>query len=145
MQEIQTDLLLAVRLVVAVILGGLVGYERERLGKKAGIRVYGAVCLGACSFALIGLHATNIDDNSRIIANIVTGVGFLGAGVIMHGGDRVSGLTTAATLWAMASVGVAVAYDHFTIAAVTTSMIYFLLAIGRASWFSKEVRKSLPK
>lgn len=141
MQEIQTDLLLAVRLVVAAILGGLVGYERERLGKEAGIRTYAAVCLGACSFTLVGLHISNIEDNSRIIANIITGIGFLGAGIIFRGTEKISGLTTAATLWAMASVGVAVAYSHFTIAAVTSFIIYLLLAIGRFKWFSKLRRK----
>lgn len=141
MQEIQGDLLLAIRLVVAALLGGLVGLERERLGKEAGIRTYAAVTLGACAFTLIGLHISNIEDNSRIIANIITGIGFLGAGIIFRGTEKISGLTTAATLWAMASVGVAVAYGHYTIAAVTSIIIYLLLAIGRFKWFARLRRK----
>ena len=144
-QEISTDLWLALRLVVASILGGLVGYERERIGKEAGIRTYAAVCMGACSFTLIGLHIPNVGDSSRIIANIVTGIGFLGAGIIFRGTEKISGLTTAATLWAMASVGVAVAYAHFTIAIVTSAILYLLLAISRFKWFTKIKRKSQPK
>lgn len=141
MNEIQNDLILVIRLVVAAVLGGLVGLERERLGKEAGIRTYAAVTLGACSFTLIGLHISGIGDNSRIISNIVTGIGFLGAGIIFRGTEKISGLTTAATLWAMASVGVAVAYGHFTIAAVTSVLIYALLAIGRFKWFAKLGRR----
>lgn len=144
MNEVQSDLLLAVRLIIAAILGGLVGYERERLGKEAGIRTYAAVTLGACSFTLIGLHLVNTGDNTRIIANIVTGIGFLGAGIIFRGIEKISGLTTAATLWAMASVGVAVAYGHFTIAIVTSLILYLLLSIGRFKWFTK-LRRKPPK
>ena len=143
--EISSDLLLVVRLIVAALLGGLVGFERERIGKEAGIRTYAAVCLGACSYTLIGLHIPNVGDSSRIIANIVTGIGFLGAGIIFRGTEKISGLTTAATLWAMASVGVAVAYSHFTIAIGTSLLIYFLLAIGRFKWFTKIKRKPQPK
>ncbi len=144
MNEIQTDLLLALRLFIAAVLGGLVGFERERIGKEAGIRTYAAVTLGACSFTLIGLHIASPQDNTRIIANIVTGIGFLGAGIIFRGIEKVSGLTTAATLWAMASVGVAVAYGHFTIAIVTSLILYLLLSIGRFKWFSK-LRRKPPK
>lgn len=143
MNEIQNDLLLTIRLVVAAMLGALVGLERERIGKEAGIRTYAAVTLGACSFTLIGLHISGIEDNSRIIANIVTGIGFLGAGIIFRGTEKISGLTTAATLWAMASVGVAVAYGYYTIASVTSILIYLMLAIGRFKWFAK-IRRNPP-
>lgn len=141
MQEIQFDLALVIRLLIAAILGGVVGYEREHLGKEAGIRTYAAVTLGACSFSLIGLHISGIEDNSSIIANIVTGIGFLGAGIIFRGTEKISGLTTAATLWAMASVGVAVAYGHFTIAVITSILIYLLLSISRFKWFARLKRK----
>lgn len=143
-KEINSDLLLVFRLIVAALLGGLVGFERERIGKEAGIRTYAAVCLGACSYTLIGLHIPNVGDSSRIIANIVTGIGFLGAGIIFRSTEKISGLTTAATLWSMGSVGVAVAYAHFTIAIGTSGLIYLLLAIGRFKWFSKIKRKPPP-
>lgn len=123
------ELAMAFRAVVAAVLGGVVGLERERHGHDAGIRTYGAVSLGACTFGLVSMHAlgTNAID-TRIAAQVVTGVGFLGAGVIMREKGRTVGLTTAATVWSTASIGLAMAFGMYLLASLTTLIIFFLLA-----------------
>jgi putative Mg2+ transporter-C (MgtC) family protein len=123
------EALMAVRVVLAVILGGLVGMEREWHGKEAGIRTYGAVALGACVFALISSHVSGGNNPHVIAAGVVTGIGFLGAGVIMREGGTVVGLTTAATLWATASAGLATGYGMYTIAVLVSLFVFFLLAV----------------
>ena len=92
------ELLFAVRAIIAALLGALVGWERERHGSHAGIRTYAAISLGACVFGLISSHVSASADPSRIAAQVVTGVGFLGARVILREQGRITGLTTAATL-----------------------------------------------
>lgn len=125
----QLELVMAFRALLAAFLGGIVGFERERHGQDAGIRTYGAVALGACVFGLVSMHAlggTNID--TRIAAQVVSGVGFLGAGVIMRENGKVSGLTTAATVWASASIGLAMSFGMYLLGILTTGIIFFLLA-----------------
>jgi putative Mg2+ transporter-C (MgtC) family protein len=95
----ETDFELILRVLLAVFLGGLIGWERERHGISAGIRTYGGIALGACVFGIVSLNISGADP-SRIAAQVATGVGFLGAGVIFRQDRYVSGLTTAATLWA---------------------------------------------
>ena len=88
------------RLLIAVVLGALVGYERERAGKPAGVRTHDMVSLGAALFAVVSLHGFGeASDPARVAAQIVTGIGFLGAGAILHQRGNVQGLTTAASLW----------------------------------------------
>ncbi|WP_369015568.1 MgtC/SapB family protein, partial [Escherichia coli] len=89
------------------MLGAIIGWQREHHGREAGIRTYMAASLGACAF---GLVSNAIGDQGRISAGIVTGVGFIGAGIILRDAGRVTGLTTAATLWASAAVGLSAAY-----------------------------------
>ena len=93
----------AIRLTLALLAGVLIGLEREWRQKNAGIKTNALVALGAAGFALIS------DEESRIVANVVTGIGFIGAGVIMHRGLTVQGVTTAATLWANAAMSLAIA------------------------------------
>ena len=102
--EIQPDLEIFARVVIAFLLGALIGWERERHGISAGIRTYGAISLGACVFGVLSLSVTNADQ-SRIAAQIVTGIGFLGAGTIIREREGVKGLTTAASLWVVAAIG----------------------------------------
>ena len=116
------------QVVVAAVLGALVGWQRERVHQEAGIRTFAAVSLGACVFGLI------TPGDTRIAAQIVTGIGFIGAGVIMRGRAHVHGLTTAAALWATASVGTAVAYGRLILAAVVAVLIVALLAIPTKKW-----------
>jgi putative Mg2+ transporter-C (MgtC) family protein len=123
------EALMALRTVIAALLGGLIGWEREQHGREAGIRTYAAVALGACVFGLVSSHVTGATDPTRIAAGVVTGVGFLGAGVILREQGRVAGLTTAATIWATASVGLAVAYGMYVLGVLATLIIFALLAL----------------
>lgn len=111
------------RVLVATILGALVGWQRERVHQEAGIRTFAAVALGACVFGVIA------PGDTRIAAQIVTGIGFLGAGVIMRGRAHVHGLTTAAALWATASIGLVIAYGRMILGGVVAVVLLALLAI----------------
>ena len=120
--------MMAFRVLVAVALGGLIGYEREWHGREAGISTYGAVALGACVFALISTHVTGGNNPHVIAAGVVPGIGFLGAGVIMRDQGTIAGLTTAATLWSTASVGLATGYGMYLLASLTAVIVFGLLA-----------------
>ncbi|MBI3575517.1 MAG: MgtC/SapB family protein [Gammaproteobacteria bacterium] len=123
------EALMALRALAAVVLGALIGWEREQHGREAGIRTCAAVSFGACVFGLVSAHVTGTSDPSRIAVGMVTGVGFLGAGVILREQGRVAGLTTAATIWATASVGLAIAYGMYLLGTLTTLIIFGLLAL----------------
>lgn len=127
----QQDAFLALRVLIAAVLGGLVGWQREHMGIEAGVRTFAAVSLGACVFGLISqIYA----GDTRISAQVVTGIGFLGAGVIVRGRGHVHGLTTAAALWATASVGLAVAYGRLVLGALVAVILFVLLAIPLKKW-----------
>jgi putative Mg2+ transporter-C (MgtC) family protein len=113
------------------VLGGLIGWQREHVGIEAGVRTFAAVSLGACVFGLISqIYA----GDTRISAQVVTGIGFLGAGVIVRGRGHVHGLTTAAALWATASIGLAVAYDRPLLGVLVAMILFVLLAIPFKKW-----------
>ncbi len=99
-----SDVEMAVRLLVGVLLGFIIGFERQWRHRAAGLQTSGLVATGSALFALIGPSLTGQPD-ARIVANIVTGVGFLAGGVILKEGMSVSGLNTAATMWATAAIG----------------------------------------
>src|SRR5271154_4944762 len=94
------------RLVLALACGALIGVERQWRQKKAGLRTNVLVAIGACAFVLFAYRLTPVGDATRMAGQVVTGIGFLGAGVIMHEGVNVHGLNTAATLWCSAAVGI---------------------------------------
>lgn len=125
----KTEMMMAAQATLAAFLGGLIGWEREQHGREAGIRTYAAVCLGACVFALVSSHVPGLGDKTRIAAQVVSGVGFLGAGVILRDQGRVTGLTTAGTLWATAAVGLAIAFNMFALGILTALIIFGLLAL----------------
>lgn len=129
----KSEALMALRAVLALLLGGLVGWEREWHGREAGIRTYGAVSLGACVFALLSNHITTGNNPHVIAAGVVTGIGFLGAGVIMRGQGGVIGLTTAATLWATASIGMAAGYGMYTLSVLVAVLVFGLLVLHHIS------------
>lgn len=133
-----TDFEMFFRIIVACLLGCLIGWERERHRNivSAGIRTYGAISLGACAFGLMGLYMVD-SDPARIAAQVVTGIGFLGGGIIFRQGDYVTGLTTAATLWATAAVGLAVSMGLYLTAFMTAILIFLLLYLPRMSWWKK--------
>lgn len=126
----QLEGLLLIRTLVAAMLGALVGWERERRGTEAGIRTHIIVCVGACTFALVSNHIPGAEP-ARIASQIVVGIGFLGAGVIINQRGAVSGLTTAAAIWATAAVGVAIAFGMYLLAIATAVIIFGTLALKR--------------
>lgn len=128
MNELDFYIITAERLVLAAFLGGIIGYEREKTHHDAGLRTHMLVCMGACLMVLISLYIKNVHaigiphDPSRIAAGVITGVGFLGAGAIMKDQGRTHGLTTAATIWISAALGLAVGVG-FTIGALFSVII----------------------
>lgn len=122
------ELQMAVRVVAAAGLGGFVGWERHWHGREAGIRTYAAVSVGACVYALISTHVTGGNNPHVVPAGVVTGIGFLGAGVIVRENGNIAGLTTAATLWATASVGLAVGYGMYMLGVLVSLIVFGLLA-----------------
>ena len=123
-----TETTMIIRILLATLLGSIIGFQREHTGSKAGLRTYAIVTLGSCCFGLIAIFI-NSPDAVKITAQIVTGVGFLGAGVIIREEGHVTGLTTAATLWAASGVGVAAAYGMYMLAVIATIIILGLLSI----------------
>lgn len=128
----------AARAFLATLLGAIVGIERQWHGSEAGARTFGAVALGACVFSLVSSHAPGAPDPTRIAAGIVSGIGFLGAGVILGDQGRVRGLTTAATLWSTAAIGMAVAWGMYVLATLTTVLVFGLLAVHHAPGWRRE-------
>ena len=122
-----------VQVLVAALLGGLIGLEREWRGRDAGLRTNMLIAMGSCLFTVISIHGFPLQgsaaqDTARVAAQIVTGVGFLGAGALIHTGSHTKGLTTAATIWMVAAIGMAVGIQAYALA-IFTSVI--LLAILR--------------
>lgn len=116
------------RIGIAILIGGLIGAEREFRDKSAGLRTLTLICVGSCLFTLVSLLLTN-GTADRIASNIVTGIGFLGAGVIFKGDRGVNGLTTAATIWATAAIGMAIGNGLYIVAAVTTACVLIVLSL----------------
>ncbi len=130
---------LCVRIAIAVGLSMLIGFERERSGQAAGLRTHMLVGLGAALFTVLSLFAFGEGDQGRVAAQIVTGIGFLGAGAIIQrrNSNHPHGLTTAAGVWATAAVGMASGAGLFVIAAFTTVLIVFVL--GALAWLSDRI------
>jgi putative Mg2+ transporter-C (MgtC) family protein len=124
-----------IQLVLAVVLGGLIGLEREFKKKEAGLQTYSLVALGSCIFTVISfklfyffLSTANISfDPSRVIQAVAVGIGFIGAGVIFRQSSGTVGLTTAAGLWVAASVGIAVGSEFYFLAIAGTFLVLFVL------------------
>ena len=125
------------RLLAAVLAGGFIGLERQRSKKSAGIRTNTLVAMGACMYVLISVSLSGQDgtDPSRIIGQIVTGIGFLGAGVIIHHKGSVQGLTTAATVWCSAALGSLAGLGLFWETLICTVAIWFVNTAFKTDWF----------
>ena len=131
-----SDLEMLVRLCTAAALGSLIGFERERLLWAAGIRTHMLVCVGSCLIMIVSqygfAHALTqnnvVLDPSRVAAQVVSGIGFLGAGAILARGEIVKGLTTAASIWTVAAVGLAVGGGLYLAASASTVIILIILA-----------------
>ena len=124
------EIVMILRLVLAAVLGGIIGFQRERTGKEAGLRTNILICSGAALITVVSIYGFPGSDPSRIAAGIVTGIGFLGAGVILHrSGGEVAGLTTAATIWAVAAIGLAAGAGLYVISVVATALTLAVLFI----------------
>ncbi|MGI6704828.1 MAG: MgtC/SapB family protein [Clostridia bacterium] len=124
-----------VRILLACFLGGLIGIERESLHRPAGFRTHMLVCMGSALIMVTGEyvfrnfhHLTNMDP-TRLGAQVVSGIGFLGAGTIIKEGGSVRGLTTAASLWAVSCVGLAVGAGFYWVAMAASAVIYIILVV----------------
>ncbi|HEY1021175.1 MAG TPA: MgtC/SapB family protein [Flavisolibacter sp.] len=110
------------QLLYVVVVGGLIGAEREYRSKSAGFRTMILICLGSYLFTTFSI-AIGGSETDRIAANIVTGIGFLGAGVIFRSGDRINGITTAAAIWAVAALGMGIADGFYKLVGVATAIV----------------------
>jgi len=128
-----TDGQIILRLILSVFLSGFIGLERQLHRRTAGLRTHILVCLGSCLIMLTSLYVFDIYKNSvpldpaRIAAGVITGIGFLGAGTIMRDRERVRGLTTAASLWVVAGIGLAVGCGFWKAAVFTAALALMVL------------------
>ncbi|HEU5182238.1 MAG TPA: MgtC/SapB family protein [Candidatus Polarisedimenticolia bacterium] len=120
---------------LAIVCGGIIGVERELKRKSAGFRTNILICLGSCYFMEVSLLAAAVagegrpGDPGRVAAQVVTGIGFLGAGTIIQSRGQIAGLTTAALIWSVASVGLLVGLAHYVLALIATALIFLTLTI----------------
>jgi putative Mg2+ transporter-C (MgtC) family protein len=117
------------KILFAILIGGLIGAEREFHNKAAGFRTLIFICLGATLFTILSIRISDRGDPARIAAQIVTGVGFIGAGVIMRDAGRIQGITTAATIWLIAALGVGIGMGQYALAGASTFAISMVLWI----------------
>lgn len=128
----EQDIWYILQILLAIVLGAILGIQRERWGKWAGPRTYALVCAGSALFTLLSRNF--FTNNPAVIAgSIVTGIGFLGAGTILHRENRVEGLTTAAGLWMAAAIGMTVGVERYILASITTLIILLVLMIDDKS------------
>lgn len=134
-----------IRMLAATAAGGALGMERESSNKSAGLRTHTLVAVSACIFTLISLRVVDdggSGDPTRVVGQIVTGIGFLGAGVILHRGANVQGLTTAATIWSSAALGCLAAFGYYWELLAATVLIIFVNTVFKKAdiWFRKNPR-----
>lgn len=141
---------ISARLLLAALIGGACGWEREKVGRAAGLRTYMMVAIGSAGFTMAGIEllggtgsggANANYDPTRVLAGIVTGIGFLGAGTIIQTGGKVTGLTTAAGLWTVAAAGAACgagAYRLAVVLAVFTVVVLAALKVVEHRWISSK-------
>jgi putative Mg2+ transporter-C (MgtC) family protein len=135
------------KLALAVILGGAIGIEREIKAKPAGLRTNILICIGACLLTDVSvrigyINGVRVGDPARLAAQIVSGIGFLGAGTILQGGGVVTGLTSAATIWVVAALGIAIGAGFYIEAAGAGALVTIVLAwLGRVEHKIRRVRR----
>jgi putative Mg2+ transporter-C (MgtC) family protein len=139
----QTQADLALRLTAGVVFGAIIGFERELHRQPAGFRTHSLVALGAALFTIVGAFgwAGDTVDPTRIAAQIVSGIGFIGAGTILQWRGSVRGLTTAASLWSVAAVGMAAGAGMYVIAGAATVLIVVVLAL--LDWVEEWAKRRL--
>ncbi len=120
-----------IRILLAFFLGGIIGYERERGDKPAGLRTHILVSLASAQFTILSFYAFPGSDPSRVASYVVAGIGFIGAGTIIQSRNTVIGVTTAASLWVAASIGMACGIGFYLAAIVVTIISFVTLRLGR--------------
>ena len=125
------ELEMVLRVLLAMVLGGVIGFQRGKAEKPAGMRDIILICSGAALFTVISIYGFASDEQARVAAGIVAGIGFLGAGAIIRRGEGgvVKGLTTATTIWVTAGIGMAAGAGMYIIASVTTLLVLVVLLI----------------
>ena len=140
--DLHTNLVILFRIILAVVLSFAPGVERELTGKFAGLRTHILVCLGACVFTILSIYGFNMyapdgsvatqNDPARIAAQVITGIGFIGAGTVMRNGGNVFGITTAATLWMCAAIGMCCGCGEYIVAIIASlATLLVLVSIRR--------------
>lgn len=139
--ELSIILSVAIKIIVATICGGIIGWDRERKNKVAGLRTNILICVGSAIFTIGSFYTASLygADPTRIISTIVTGMGFLGGGVIMKEGDRIIGITTAAFIWVCSAIGILAGMGMFIIPIVLTFGLLFL------SYLFEKVEKNMKR
>src|SRR4030095_5206533 len=137
---------IVLRLLLAMVCGGAIGFERELSRKAAGLRTNVLICMGAALYMIVSRHiggGAPYTDPARLVAQVVTGIGFLGAGVILQSRGSIIGLTTAATIFVVGAVGISIGEGMFTIAVVATVLIIVVLVVLRQVEHQIILRKRL--
>ncbi len=116
-----------IKLLLALLVGGFIGAEREFRDKAAGFRTIILICVGATLFTIFSIKIGGADDPVRIAANIVSGIGFLGAGAILRGEERIAGLTTASTIWLTAALGIGIGGGYYLFSSAAAVVILIVL------------------
>ncbi len=126
------ELEMVLRILLAIVLGGIIGFQRGKAEKPAGLRDIILICAGAALFTVVSINGFGVTDQARVAAGIVTGIGFLGAGAIIRRSEGgVKGMTTAATVWVAAGIGMAAGSGMYIIASVTTLLVMAVLLLPR--------------
>ncbi|MEN3045423.1 MAG: MgtC/SapB family protein [Candidatus Hydrothermales bacterium] len=137
------ELQILLRLFLSFILAGIIGIERELSGKAAGLRTHMLVGLGSTVYAIVSImvHSEKgVVDPSRVAAQVVSGIGFIGAGAIFRDEDRIRGLTTASDIWVMGAIGLSVGLGYFLLAVLSTFLVLIVLIGG--AWVEKKALKT---
>jgi putative Mg2+ transporter-C (MgtC) family protein len=135
------------RIFLSTLVGAVIGFERELRGKSAGIRTYAIIAMGSCLFTILSCLAPGTHDTTRIAAQIVSGIGFVGAGVIWHkDGGIVEGLTTAASMWGVSAIGMAIGYGLVSIALTSAITVLIIMELfGLAVKAAKKIFRFKPE
>lgn len=127
-----SDLEMSLRLAIAALCGAGVGYQREHANKSAGFRTHILVALGSALFTIVSMYGFNDRaDPARVAAQVVVGIGFIGAGAILHSRTSVTGLTTAASIWVTAAIGMAAGVGLYLVTILTTAVVLAVLQIQK--------------
>jgi putative Mg2+ transporter-C (MgtC) family protein len=133
------------KVFLALIAGGAIGWEREKVGKEAGIRTFGFICAGACAYSVLSSLYSS-DSASRIVANVVVGIGFLAGGVIFRSdvnARSAKGLTTASSLWVTATIGIMIGFGMYILAIGVTALTLIALHVPSSKIWSRLSKKHL--